>query len=204
MALLRIENLKTFLILGAIIAAVWFFKDYEFQKSENERQSKNMESIRKQDSLRYSNLTYTKKEIDEYLEYQRLDLKDFLSENKINTRKIEKIITQQLSYRDTATRNQDLSPILEAIRENKEMRVPIVDSTDCLIVKGYVVFENDTLSLDITDRQFTNTSDVISYWERNQWSFLGIKTRLFGRKEATVIIKDKCGRTQTFVIDKRQ
>lgn len=204
LSIFKIENLKIYLTVALIILAVWFYKSWQFRGEEMVRQSQNVEQLRKYDSLRYATQTYSKQELDEYLEYQRKDLQVFLKDNRINTRRIEQIITQKLEYRDTAVRNQDLSPILKAIKENRDMKVPIIDSTDCLIVKGYVIFENDTLSLDITDRQFTNTSDVISYWERNKWSFLGIKTRLFGRKVATVIIKDECGRSQTFVIDKRK
>lgn len=200
--LVSIQNLKTYLIVIAIGVAIWFFKDYQFQKEENKRQSANIEQLRKYDSLKYASQTYTKKELDEYLEYNRKDLQEFLNENRISTRKIEQIITQKLIYNDTVNRKVNLQPILDAIKSQKNLKVPIIDSTNCLIIKGFVVFENDTLSLDITDRKFTNTSDVISYWQRNQWKLLGIKTRLFGRKTATVIIKDACGETQTFVIDK--
>ena len=204
LALLKIENLKIFLIVAALGAAVWFYKDYTFQKTENIRQAENVSQLRKFDSLRFASQTYSQSEMDEFLEFQRKDLQQFLQENKINTRRIERIITQKLKYIDTINRKQDLTPILDAIRNNQNVKVPVQDSTECLIVKGYVAFENDTLSLNITDRKFTNTSDVVSYWERNRWNFLGIKTRLFGRKKATVIIKDACGETKTIVIDKRK
>ena len=201
--LLSLGNLKTYLIVIGIVVAVWFFKDYQYQKSENKRQSENIESIRKQDSLRFASQTYTKKELDEYLEFNRRDLKDFLYEHNIRTRRIEKVITQSLIYSDTVTRGVNLKPILEAINKNQNIRVPVADSTDCLIISGYVAFENDTLSLNVTDRKFKNKSDVVTYWERNQWKFLGIKTRLFGKKKATVIIKDDCGKSETFLIEKR-
>ncbi|WP_340074556.1 hypothetical protein [Leptobacterium sp. I13] len=202
--LFGIDNLKTYLIVVAAMVAIWFFKDYRFQKEENKRQSENIESIRMMDSLRFAAQTYTKKELDEYLEYNRQDLQAFLKQHNIATRRIEQIITQQLNYRDTTIRNVNLQPILDAIKKEKAVKVPVVDSTSCMIIKGYVAFENDTLSLNITDRKFKNKSDVMAYWERNKWSFLGIKTRLFGRKKATVIIKDDCGRTETFVINKRK
>lgn len=204
LSLLKIENLKTFLILGAIVAAVWFFKDYQYQKSENIRQTENNSQLRKYDSLRFASQTYTKEELNDYLENNRKDLQKFLKQNDVKLRKIQSIITQKLNYKDTTNRNVNLQPILDAIKQNKNVNVPVVDSTDCLIVKGYVAFNNDTLSLNITDRQFKNKSDVVSYWKRKQWSFLGIKTRLFGKKQATVIIKDDCGKTQTFVINKNQ
>ena len=201
--LLSIQNLKTYLVIALIIAAVWFYKSWEFRGIEMKRQTENIEQLRKYDSLKFASQTYTKKELEEYLEYNRQDLQQFLDDNKIATKKIEQIITQTLKYRDTATNNVNLQPILDAIKTKQNIKVPIIDSTACMIIKGYVVFKNDTLSLDITDRQFTNTSDVISYWQRNQWKLLGIKTRLFGKKQATVIIKDACGQTKTFIINKK-
>jgi hypothetical protein len=204
LSLFNINNIKTYLIVIGIVAAIWFFKDYKHQKEENKRQSENIEQLRKFDSLKYASQTYSKKELQEYLEYNRKDLKDFLYQNKIRTNRLEQIITQRLKYQDTINRSVNLKPILDAIKNERNLKVPIVDSTDCLIIKGFVVFENDTLSLDITDRKFTNTSDVIKYWERKKYSFLGLwEWRLLGKKEATVIIKDACGNTRTFVIDKK-
>lgn len=204
LTLLKLENIKIYLIVFAVIGAVIYYKDAEFQKKENKRQSENIHQIRKLDSFHYASQTYTKKELDEYLEYKRKDLLQFLEENKVQTRRIERIITQELKYRDTLNKNVNLQPVLDAIKNQREIKIPVVDSTDCLIVKGFVAFENDTLSLNITDRQFKNTSDVVTYWERNKWSFLGLwNWRLFGKKKATVIINDDCGNTKTFVIDKK-
>ena len=204
LSLLKIENLKTYIIILVAIALVWFYKDYNYQKSENIRQSNNIASIRMQDSLRFASQTYSKKELDEYIEYSRKDLQEFLNDNKIRTNRIERIITQKLEYLDNETRSTDLQPILDAIKENRNIAIPVKDSTKCLVVEGWVRFENDSLKLDLDSRKFQNKTDVVSYWERNQWKFLGIKTRLFGRKKATVIIKDECGRSETFVIDKRK
>lgn len=203
-SLLKLDNLKTYLIVAGIIAAVWFYKDYTYQKSENKRQSENIAQIRKMDSLRFASQTYTKKELDEYLEFSRKDLQKFLDENNVRTRRIERIITQQLEYLDNQTRTTDLQPILDAIKQQRDIAIPVKDSTKCLVVEGWVKFENDSLKLDLDSRKFKNKTDVVSYWERNQWKFLGIKTRLFGRKKATVMIKDECGRSETFVIDKRK
>lgn len=200
----NLNNLKTIAIVVGIIAAVWFYKDYKFQKSENKRQSENISNIRKMDSFRYASQTYNKKELDEYLEYSRKDLQKFLEDQKIATKKIERIITQKLKYQDNQERSVNLQPVLDAIKNQQNIKIPVIDSTACMIIKGWVIFEGDSLSLKVTDRQFKNRSDIVTYWERNQWKLLGIKTRLFGRKKATVVIKDDCGRTETFMIDKKK
>lgn len=202
--ILSLSNLKIYALIFFISAVVWYYKDAEKAKADLKIQRANSEMLRKYDSLKFASVTYSQDELDEYLDYQREDLKLFLKENKISSNRIEKIITQKLEYLDNQQRSTDLQPILDAIKEKRNIKVPVVDSTKCLVVKGYVVFENDTLKLDITDRKFKNRSDVVSYWQRNQWNFLGIKTRLFGRKKATVIIKDDCGNTETFVIDKKK
>lgn len=203
-SLFKIENLKTYLIVAAIIAAVVFYMDYSHQKAENKRQTANMESLLSQEREKYTKLVLSNNELEKYLEANRRDLQDFIKENDIRYRRIEAIVTQRLNYRDTTPREVDLQPILDAIKRNQDIRVPVADSTDCLVVSGFVAFENDTLKLEINNRVFKSISDVISYWERNQWSFLGIKTRLFGRKVATVIATDSCGNTETFVVEKRK
>lgn len=204
LSLLSLNNFKSIAIGLAIIAGVWYYKDAEKAKADLKVQTENSAMIRKFDSLKYASVTYSKAELDEYLEYQRKDLQQFLKENKIKTRNIEQIITQKLEYLDNINRKTDLQPILDAISQRKDIKVPIIDSTKCLVVKGFVVFKNDTLSLDITDRQFKNRSDIVSYWEKNQWNFLGIKTRFLGKKSLTVIIKDDCGNTETFIIGKKE
>lgn len=203
LTLLNLNNFKSIAIGLALVGIVWYYKDAEKAKDDLKVQRANSEMIRKFDSLKFASVTYNKEELEEYLEYQRKDLQQFLKDNKINTRNIEQIITQKLEYLDNINRKTDLQPVLDAINQRKDIRVPVVDSTKCLVIKGFVVFENDTLSLDITDRKFKNRTDVVSHWQRNQWSFLGIKTRLFGKKQATVIIKDDCGNTETFIIDKK-
>ncbi|WP_339877070.1 hypothetical protein [Olleya marilimosa] len=202
--LLKIENLKIYAIISAVVFGIWFYKDYQYQKKENIRQTKNISQIRMMDSLKYASQSYTKKELQEYLEYSRKDLKKFLEDNKIRTNRIEKIITQKLEYLDKETRRTDLSPILKAIKENKNISIPVKDSTKCLVVEGWVKFENDSLKLELDSRKFKNKSDVVSYWERKKWKFLGIKTRLFGKKQATVIIRDECGKSETFIIQKNK
>jgi hypothetical protein len=201
--LLSFENIKLYLIIALSIAAVLFWKDYKHQIAENKRQTENLRMLRKQDSLRFAKQVMTQKELKDYLEYNRKDLKEFIKANNIKERRIRQIISQELKYIDTISKETDLTPILSAIQSKsvEPIKVPIKDVSDCLIIEGYVIFENQTLKLNITERKFTNKSDVIAYVERNQWKFIGIKTRFLGKRQLTVKIKDSCGNTETFVID---
>lgn len=197
----NLSNIKTVLVFAGFIAAFSFYKDYKFQKSENKRQTENSSQIRKFDSLKYAYQTYSKDELKEFLEYSRKDLQQFLNKNKVSTNRIEKVITQKLSFSDNSVKSLDLQPIIDAVNYKKDLKLPIIDSTSCMVIKGFVSLKNDSLDLKITDRIFKNKTDVVSYWERNQWRFLGVKTRLFGKKKTTVLVKDECGNTETLVID---
>ena len=48
------NNIKLIAIVLAIVAAVWFYKDYKFQVAENKRQTENNNQIRKADSTKYA------------------------------------------------------------------------------------------------------------------------------------------------------
>ena len=58
---------------------VWLYKDREFQKSENERQTENNRQTRIVDSLRFSTQILNANELKEHFEYQNKDLKDKLA-----------------------------------------------------------------------------------------------------------------------------
>ena len=62
-----INNIKQIGIILLIIAVVWLYKDYQFQKSENIRQTENATQLRKADSLRFTSQILTSQEIQDYL-----------------------------------------------------------------------------------------------------------------------------------------
>lgn len=199
-----IQTIRTILIVAGIIAAVWFFKDWQFQKQENKRQSENASQLRKSDSLRFSTQNLTSNEIKEYLEYQNSDLKNKLAKEGIKLNRIESIISQTYKYQDTTKKETDLSGIVEAIRKNIPTSQEIIDTTRCMTTKGIISFVDNKLKFTVIDREFKNKSDAVGYWERRQWKFLGIKTRLFGRKEMTAKVFDQCGNSQVIMINKKK
>ena len=199
-ASLILNNLKSILIVAAIVAAVWFFKDYQYQKEENIRQTENNRMLRRADSLKYSEQTLTTKEIIDHLEYNNTGLKKKIDEANIKMRRIERIITQELAYRDTTRNDININGIIRAIKENRRLEVPVVDSTECLIIRGSVLYDNNQITLNIKDRKFKNVSDVVTFWERKK-GFLGIR---WGRKQVTVKVFNSCGETITKVVEKRK
>lgn len=198
-----INNIKTILIVLGIAAAIWFFKDWQHQKAENIRQTENNRQLRHNDSLNYSQQLLNKSEIIDYLEYDKSELKNNLSRANIKLNRIERIITQKLEYKDTVNNDYKIEGIIAAIKDNRRLEVPVLDSTKCMVIRGSILYDGKELSLNIKERNFKNVSDVVTYWERRQWSLLGIKTRLFGKKQVTVKIFNSCGKTETKVVERK-
>ena len=203
-ALVTNSNLKIYLIVILTGIAIWLYKDYTFQKAENKRQTENIRQIQLQDSLKYAQLEYSKHEIENYLNYQNQELKAALANHKIKLKNIQRIVSQELQYKDTTNKTTSLNPIVNAIRHNKPIKFPIKDSTNCLTITGHLAYEADSLTLNITERNFKNKTDIVAHLERRQWKFLGIKTRFLGKKQAVIKTFDECGNSKTLIIDKNQ
>lgn len=199
-----LHNLKTILIVIAIGIGIWFYKDYQYQKQENLRQTENASQLRKADSLRFTSQTLTKEEIKDYLNFDNKDLGTKLTADKINYNRIESIISQTLKYRDTSKKEYDVTKIVDAIKKGIPTQTPFLDTTKCQTNKGYIEFKNDSLRLVFTEKTFQNKSDAVAYWERRQWSFLGIKTRFLGKKQFTAKTYDQCGKSVIMKIEKKK
>jgi len=181
-----VNNLRTVLIVIAICVGIWFYKDYQFQKSENERQTENASQLRKADSLKFATQILTLNETKDYLEYQNTDLKKNLAKDGIKTNRIKEIVSSTYNYKDTLIK--------------KYIPGTFIDSTKCLTIKGFV----DSSGVTITDRQFKNKTDAVAFWERRQWKFLGIKTRFLGKKQMTAKVYDQCGESKIIKIEKKE
>ncbi len=182
---LIIKNIRLLFLIGLVGYIVLLYKDREFQKAENERQTENNEQIRKSDSLRFSTQILNANELKEHFEYQNKDLKYKLAKAGIKTDRVKEIISSNYYYRDSI--------------QKKYFAGKFIDSTKCLLIKG----EIDTNGvITIKDRQFKNKMDAVAFWERRQWNFLGIKTRFLGKKEMTAKIFDDCGNSKVIQIKK--
>lgn len=199
-----IQNLKWILFAILVALLVWFYKNYEFQKAENIRQTENIRQIRMMDSLKFHVQNLSAAEIKDYLEWENKDLKNKLSRDKINVSRIESIISSKLNYKDSVNKNWDLEDIRKAILESNPLEKEIIDTSKCLTIKGKIKFDGSKLSLDISEREFKNKNDAVVYWERKQWKFLFIKSRLFGKKQFTQKIYNDCGDVTMVKIEKKK
>jgi len=200
--MITINNIKALGFAILVGLCIWFIKDYQYQVKENARISENATQLRKSDSLRFTSQTLNKDEIQEYLNYQNQDLKQKLQEANIKTNRIESIVSTLYKYKDTDKKEFDFTELSNAIISKIPKSVPFQDTTKCMTVKGNLVYQNDSLRLEITEKSFNNKSDAVAYWQRREWSFLGIKTRFLGKKEFTAKTFDQCGQSQVLKIEK--
>lgn len=199
-----LSNAKNILLIAALIVAVWLFKDWQFQKSENIRQTENARQLRISDSLKFANQVLTSQEIKEYLEYQNKDLKNKLSSAGVKSDKIKSVITHNYYYKDTTTQVTDVSPLIKSILQGLPDEQNFIDTTKCLTTKGSIVFDGNKLEVKVNDREFKNKTDAVVYKERRQWSFLGFKTRFLGKRQFTAKVFDECGESKILKIEKKE
>lgn len=184
---LIIKNIRLLFIVALCIGLVWIYKDREFQKAENIRQTENNRQKTIADSLRFSAQILNANELKEHFEYENKDLRNKLEKYGIKESRIKEIISSKYYYRDSI--------------QKKYYVGEFIDSTKCLTIKGTI----DTNGVvTISDRQFKNKMDAVAYWERRQWNFLGIKTRFMGKKQMTAKVFDDCGNSTVVQIKKQE
>jgi hypothetical protein len=201
---LILKNIKLLVILALCLLALWFYKDWKFQTAENKRQTENMHQTRIADSLHYSSQILSSNEIKEYLQYQNSDLKNKLLKDGVKLNRIESIVSTNYHYRDTIKRETDVSGLIEAIKNSIPKNQEWSDTSKCETIKGTVSFDGQKLKVVVNDREFKNKSDGVAYWERRQWTILGLKTRFLGKKQFTSKMFDECGESQMMKIQKKQ
>lgn len=194
------QTAKTILIITVISLAIWFYKDYQFQKIENIRQKENSRQEKQFDSLRISSLILDEKQMNDYIRYNK-ELAAIIKEYGVKLRRVTSIMNQNFKFHDTTVAKTDLSPILEAINKKENFKQNFIDSTLCMIIGGTVSYRDGAISLELNNRIFKNETTAIAYWQRKEWSFLGLKTRFLGKKEATAKIVDKCGESQIIKVE---
>jgi hypothetical protein len=197
-----LANIRGAAYLVGVILIIWLYKDYQYQKIENVRQTENARQLRQADSLRFMQQNLTAKEIEEYLKYQNPSLKNKLDRDNIKLNRIESLVSQDLAYRDSISKAIDLSGLLADIKNKIPNRTPFEDTTKCLKTKGYIEYKDDSLTVVFTDRSFNNKSDAVVYWQRREWKILGFKTRFLGKKEFTSKNYTDCGDIKIQKIEK--
>lgn len=211
--LIFLKNIKEiFLALFVLLFFAVLFdrnlkvEDLKIKKEEIKRLEQNASQERKSDSLNFSSLLLKKEEINEELDNRLKSLKEKLKRSDIEINKLQSIIHNTHTYRDTVQREVNIDSIVSSIKNSMPKEVPWSDSTKCWYERGSLLFDGKELKLLIKEREYRNTSDVVSYWERRLWRIpiLGFKTRVFGKIQLTSKAFDDCGQTRTLKIEKKK
>lgn len=194
------------IVIGMCICffAVSAYKDYQHKKEEVKRLSENVSQANKSEATGYLNQSLNTKEMKEYFQYKDSVMYKKLADERIRIDRILKYVSNVHKYRDTINRTTVIDTVLIAIKNNQYAYQDFTDSTECLKIKGAVIYDKEKLSVRILDRQYNNTTNAVVYSQRKQWSFLGIKTRFLGKKEFTAKIFDNCGETKIINIEKHE
>lgn len=195
-----IKNWKAILISLLVIALVYNCEQKKVYKQTADRQTENVRQANAFDSLKFKTQNLTSKELKELLEYRDKELLKQLNQDKIKVQKIEKIINNEYFYRDTIQNNINLDSILKAVYSKVPKEQVVLDTLNCIKVKGRILFDGKSLSLQIDSKEVKNKSSLIVYQERKQWKLLGIKTRIFGKRQLTSKTYNECGDSKTELI----
>lgn len=203
---LLLNNFRNVFWALLIVFGVWVYKDLQFQKGENLRQKENFNSKVRQDSTHYSEQILSTQQMNDYILYEKRELQKKLQASGVKSGRIESLTTNDYYYQDTVKRFTDVSKMISDIKNDIPSIEPFEDkdSLDCQKIKGNVVFDGKSLKVEINNREHRNTSESVGYWERKQWSFLGIKTRLFGKVQMTAKVFDDCGTSTTTRVEKKK
>lgn len=191
---LQYKIIAYILIFGVII---YLFQSRLYFKELAQTEKNNVQNYIKFDSLRNMELKLTRDEMRDYITYNK-DLMLKLEKLSIKPKQVERIITNIIEYRDTSSNEINLDPILNAIKQNKTLKFPFQDKTECLTISGFVSFDNDTLKTVIDNRQYADTIDIVRSWKRKKILGIGI-----GKKVFKTDILNNCGTVMVKYVEKK-
>lgn len=195
-----LSQIKT---IGAVLLLAFSFYAYgkiKDLKAENTRVTDNYQNALKIDSLEVAVFKITsKKELEDLLN-QNNNLKQLVAQSEVSTSRIQSLFYQQQKYLDSVTQKIDVSPIVQNIRANIPTITPWKDSTACAIIKGNITYQADSLSVNITSKEFNNNVVLIKHQGRREpvkWLF---NIRL-GKRDINFTPQTTCGTTKVTIIE---
>lgn len=197
---LFLKNLKLILIIGVCLLLLGFYKDWEYQKLENLRNTENIRQSHLEDSLRRAVYIYNNQQMQEYLNSKK-DVNRIVKESGVKENRIKEITTTKIIYRDTLRSTIYLPSPCRLDSVPKILK--FTDSTNCIVIKGIVTTLKDSLQLTFTSKEYKGASTTIWFWERRQWKFLFIKSRFLGKPQISAKVIDECGESRTITVKKQ-
>ena len=206
------KNATSVISLLVSAALIWAVVSRTKLKKEVRTKNDTINELLHEQLHTLSDYQVTTNEMAKFMNHFAPEMRQKLDSHGIAIRNIRQVVVQETKYIDTTGRKTDLTPILNTIQQSiasemftRSISVPVIDKSPCLLVRGNVTYNGQTLELDITERRFKSINEVVTHMTRNQWKLLGlIPTRLFGKKALTVTVLNSCGESKTTVLTKKK
>ena len=203
----KIKNIALIVLIVGMVGGAWYLI------SQNKTLKANLSTAKSNTSNALREKTSAIVELDlekkEFLEYiksrdnqdsQLNGLIDKLSALEIDLKRVKKIVSTKVEARDTTLNIINLDSLAQKVKLNQQFTIPFNNKTKCFDISGTFNYKDGISSISINDRQFNDTINYIYHWERKQWKFLFIKSRLFGKKQLKDTVISNCGNVKTLII----
>lgn len=163
----------------------------------------NQEQLIKKEETQVTTYEFSKKDMEQYIDERLTEHSRELDSAGIKKKDIKTLISQEIQHRDTAKAITTVQPIVEAIKRDVELAVPFLDSTPCMTFGGHLIYNGDSLFLEVEKRSYTGTINTVVHLFRPKKKVLFFKTRWFSKKSAKVTTFSDCGTSKTIIINNR-
>ena len=196
-----IKNHKIVAIVFLFLSLTYFVRQNIYLKHENERVIDNYENALQMDSLKVAIFKINSAHELEQIINQNKSLQNLVSKSEIKTKRIEGLYYQQQTYLDSVKKTMDVTGLVSDIRNNTPSFKNWVDSTSCATIKGNVMYNNDSLSVNVTSKEFNNNVVLIKHEGKRKpvkWLF---NLRL-GKRNIEFTPETECGDVKVTVVEK--
>lgn len=196
-----IKDLR-YVVLGAVVLYGFkLHKDNQQLKKDNQRIAENFNQQLKIDSLEVAVFKVASVNELQNILNQNKSLKGLITQKEIKAKRIQVLYQQQLKYVDSVKKKTDVSGLVANIRKDVPAVIKWRDTTKCLTISGNIAYKNDSLSVNVKQREFNNETVLIKSKGRRKkvgWLF-GLR---LGPRENKFTPSAKCGDPKVKIIEK--
>lgn len=197
-------KLKHFTIIGVVLLvafSLYASKRMIEQAHEISRVKENFNNALKVDSLHNAIFRIkSEQELDQLLESNQ-ELSELVDRTNIKRKRIQTLYYQKQQYIDSLKKKMDVSGLVSNIRKDVPAIVQWQDTTECITVKGNVRYQNDSLSVNVTQKEANNNVVLLKHKGRRKpikW-LLGLR---LGPRKDKFTAETKCGSAKVTIIEK--
>lgn len=202
LSFLNIKNISIILGISFFSYSLYAIKQNIELKADKQRLTDNVSNALKIDSLE-TTIFKIKKE-SELLEIlnQNKTLQTLVKKSEIKAKRVENLYYQELSYREDTPKQFDVSDIVPSIRENTPIIKQWEDVSSCVKVSGNVTYQNDSLTVNVLNKEFKDSIALIKSKGRRKPIKWLLNLRL-GERENVFTPEASCSDIKVTVIEKQ-